>query len=118
MIWGILIFVLTLTIDLYTDIKRWYKGTIDHTRGALLRLIGLVPVVLFLGWYAIPLVGFTYMVLFNGLLNVFMNKGWWSLGTTAWTDKFFSRMKLWQYKAISIGGVAISLIFYIWMNKK
>lgn len=122
---GIIIFVITLVIDLYTDLWRWrHKMTINHTRGVLLRAIGLIPSIYLLsspiGWTTVAmlfLVGFVYWFLFDGLFNLLRGYKWWSTGTDdpddAQTDNFLQSLTLWQHIGVKIGGIVFFTILYI-----
>lgn len=88
MIHAFAIFTLTLVIDLFTDVRRYYDSKpINHARGAALRLLGLVPACILGGWVFIPFAFFGYWVLFNGLYNVFIGQDWWYVGGKSNLDK-------------------------------
>lgn len=87
-----LIWLATLVIDLFTDVRRYYqRRAVDHTRGAVLRLFGLVPACALGGWAFIPVALFGYWILFNGLYNVFTGRRWFYVGGTANLDKLERR---------------------------
>lgn len=113
MIYGLSIFVLVLATDLFTDVRLYYrKRKVNHSRGAVLRIVGLVPAVYFLGWIAIPAMGFIYLILFNGLYNVLIGQKWGFIGTTAKLDKWQRRNKWfsWFKYAAAIGFTILYLI--------
>ena len=88
MIWGILIFIAVLVIDLWTDVDRYFDGRkVNHTRGAIFRVIGLAPAVYFMGWLSAPMLFFLYIILFNGLYNTFIGQKWEYVGDTAKMDR-------------------------------
>lgn len=106
MIWGLAIFILVLAVDLYTDVRLFYKKRkVKHGRGAVLRCIGLAPAVYLLGWLAIPSMFFWYLILFNGFYNILINQKWEFLGTTAKMDKWQRKNKWFKpFKYISALG--------------
>ncbi|MEP7375525.1 MAG: hypothetical protein ABI675_19425 [Chitinophagaceae bacterium] len=109
---GIILVIATICIDLFTDIRLFYKKKkVNHTRGALLRLIGLIPAVYFMGWLSIPMIGFWYMVLFNGIYNIFIGKRWEFVGVTARLD-VIQRKHPWL-KYVKYIGLILSTILYI-----
>lgn len=106
MIYGIAIAVITLVIDLWTDIKRWTDGRgVSHVRGAALRAIGLIPASILLGWWA-PLMLGLYMILFNGILARLKGLSFWYLGTTSAIDRLLNRLPKWGY--IALQGVLLA----------
>lgn len=119
MIYALALFIITLIIDLYTDLRLFYKKKkVSHGRGAALRLIGLVPAIYLMGWPAILMVGFWYWFLFDSLYNAFRGYSIWFTGSDdkddAKSDNFLQRLKLWQHIAIKLGGVVVSTAFYLW----
>jgi hypothetical protein len=115
---AILIFLLTLAIDIWTDYKFWKRNIpVDHTRGAILRLIGLVPVLFLLGWYSIPLVGFAYWILFDGIYNLARGFKWWFTGSDdkddAMLDNLLQKLTERQQEILKIGGLLISIHIYV-----
>lgn len=115
MIYGILIFLATISADLITDVGRYYdKKKVNHTRGALLRLIGIVPAAYFMGWVSAPMLLFWYWVLFNGLYNVFIGKEWEFVGTTAWIDRMIRKHPWINW--VKYGGLVNATILYFWLK--
>lgn len=115
------IFSATLAVDLYTDIRRWKKNQpVSHTRGAILRLVGLIPVIYLLTWPSAPFVCFLYWFLFDGLYNTFRKFGWWFTGSDdkddAKLDNFLQGLKVRQIKVIKVGGMVVSFAFYLVMK--
>jgi hypothetical protein len=119
---AILLFILTIGIDLYTDYKIWKKDEpikkpVNHLRGSLLRLIGLVPAIILLGWVSLFLIGFLYWFLFDGLFNRIRKFDWWFTGSDgikdAKSDNFIRKLKVWQHQTIKITGIVLSLVVYI-----
>jgi hypothetical protein len=115
---AIVLFCLTLGIDLYTDIDRWKENmAVNHKRGALLRLIGLVPVCIILGWKFVPLVGFLYWFLFDGLYNVWRGFNWWFTGSDdaddATTDNILQQIPNWLHIITKTVGIILSIIIVV-----
>lgn len=113
MIYGLTIFTIVLTIDLFTDVRLYYqKKKVNHTRGAVLRCIGLAPAVYFLGWIAIPAMFFVYLILFNGLYSVLIGQKWGFIGTSAKLDRWQRRNKWfsWFKYLAAIGFTILYLI--------
>lgn len=94
MIYGIIIWLITLVIDLWTDYRLYLKyrnavrpkGSVNHVRGAVLRCIAFIPMCYFAGWFS-PVLLFAYWVGFNGGINTLMGQKWFRKGTTAKLDK-------------------------------
>jgi hypothetical protein len=109
---GIAIFIITLCVDLYTDLRLFYqKKHVNHFRGAALRCIGLAPAIYFLGWWSIPMLFFWYLVFFNGIYNLFINQSWEFVGATAAMDKL-QRKHPWL-KFVKYAGLIGSTFLYI-----
>ena len=110
MIYALIIFALTLAVDIWTDIRLWmHEKPVHHGRGALLRLIGIVPAAV-LFWpvvFLLPL----YLVLFNGILSSLKGHGWFYIGEVAKTDRFI-RAHPWVYFLI-YGLAAAGIAFFI-----
>jgi hypothetical protein len=109
---SIAIFLAVLVIDLWTDLHRYFAGKeINHARGLILRIIGLIPSVYFLPHdRAIGAVieALLYMTLFNGLWGVFIGHGWFYLGHTAWIDRQMRRFGVMGY--VFQYGILLALI--------
>lgn len=115
MIYGIAIFISVLCVDLYTDVRLFYKKKkVNHIRGAALRCIGLAPAVWFLGWLSIPMIFFWYLTLFNGIYNLFINQKWEFVGTTAKLD-IWQRENKWFKPAKYIGIIIFTTIYILWL---
>lgn len=115
---GILLFIVTLVYDLYTDLKLWKEDKpIDHIRGSILRAIGLIPAILLIGWPSFLFVLALYWLLFDGLFNLKRNFGWWFTGSDdeddAKTDDLLQKLKVNQQKALKFGLILIGLLLYI-----
>lgn len=118
MIVSIIIFVMVLVIDLFTDLRLFKKGKpVNHKVGAALRLAGFIPIYFLLGWQIIPFAGFLYWLLFDGLYNVFRGFGWWFTGSDdkddANTDNFLQHLSKWQHITLKIAGLIGSLLLYL-----
>lgn len=116
MIYGLAIFAIVLAVDLFTDVRRYYqKRKVNHSRGLVLRLVGLAPAVYLIGLESIPMLGFGYLVLFNGLYNLLIGQKWEFVGTTAVLDRW-QRRNPW-FKWSKYAGLIIStVIYFIWQN--
>lgn len=109
MIYGWVIWLLILAVDLYTDIHRL---KVNHIRGGLLRCIGLVPVLWLVPWWQWPLMLTGYMVLFNGLWNALKRLPWFRIGETAWSDRMMRRWP-WLLKALYGLFVGSAILFIL-----
>jgi len=91
MILSAIIFLAILGVDLLTDLRRYLKREkINHVRGFLLRIAGLIPSVVFLPHDHVlgaAVEGLLYMTLFNGLFNIMIGQNWFYIGSTSWIDK-------------------------------
>jgi hypothetical protein len=111
-IYGIIIWLLTLIIDLWTDYRLYlkYRNTVrpkgygNHVRGALLRVIPLAVASFFAKWLS-PVLLFGYWILFNGFYNILTGQKWFRKGTTAKLDK----LPVW----VPYVGLAVSAITYV-----
>lgn len=122
---GVTIFVATLFLDLKTDLKLWRaEKPIDHKRGALVRLVGLIPAVILVGWVPFHNVWtfisitmfflFTYWTIFDGMFNIKRSFGWWTTGSDdpddAKLDNILQRMTVKEQKWLKIGGIVLFLV--------
>lgn len=115
---GFLIFIGVLVYDLKTDLTLWREEKpIDHKRGVILRLLGLIPAIILIGWPSCVFVGFLYWFLFDGYFNTERGFDWWFTGSDdkddARSDDFLQRISLTQHKLVKIGGIILGLIVYI-----
>lgn len=111
MIYGIVIFIVVLAADLFTDIRLYYKKKkVNHVRGAILRTIGLAPAVWLMGWLSAPMLFFAYLILFNGVYNLFINQPWEFTGTTSAIDRVQNRYPV--LKKVKYLLLIISIIIY------
>lgn len=109
MIPGLLIYMLTLAIDLITDYRIWlHKRTVNHIRGGLLRCIGLIPAMWLLKPWGLGLV-FTYWMLFDVIYGVLIARNPFFLGSTSRLDRLqFAHRWLVAVKfTLGIAGVII-----------
>jgi hypothetical protein len=110
MIYAVLIFIFVIGADLFTDVDRYFgKRKVNHTRGAILRCIGLAPVVYFLCWQSIPMLFFLYLILFNGFYNLLIGQKWEFLGTTSKLDRMQAKIQKWVKYVLLI----LSIYFYV-----
>ena len=110
MIYAVLIFIFVIGADLLTDVQRYFaKRKVNHTRGAILRCIGLGPSVYFLGWQSIPMMFLLYLILFNGFYNLLIGQKWEFLGTTSKLDRMQAKVPKWIKYACFI----VSLLIYL-----
>lgn len=109
---GIFLWLITLAMDLITDHRlRLQKRPVNHLRGALLRLIGLVPVTILLPFEWIGVVWFGYWVIFEGLNNLMNGQLWDYIGETAWSDKLIRRHPL--LGCVKYAGLAGSIVILL-----
>ena len=120
MIWGIFIAILTITVDLATDYRKWLKQKpVNHVWGAILRMAGLAPALYLMGWEYTLLVLSVYWFAFDGLYNTLRGFGWWFTGSDdpddAQTDNLIQQLKQWQHIALKVGliGAGVALIFIL-----
>jgi hypothetical protein len=117
MIWGILIWIATIMIDLVTDHRlRLKKRPVNHARGALLRLVGLVPATILIPFEAIGIVWFGYWVAFEGLNNLMNGQKWGYVGETAWIDKMTRKYPV--IKWLKYIGLAASIVIVCVINNQ
>jgi hypothetical protein len=123
-IYAIILLAATLTIDLATDYRRWLRGKpINHKRGAVLRLIGLIPAVVLLSWHgslwliiaATLMTGLLYMNLFDGLFNILRGFPWFYAGSNGPEDGVIENL-LQEYQwlqVVKIIGAVAATIWYV-----
>lgn len=91
MILGLIIYIATLVIDIVTDYNVWlHKRTVNHYRGALLRLIGLVPAMWLLRWWGLGLL-FSYWMLMDSIFGTLIARTPLYVGTTSYLDRLQRR---------------------------
>ena len=124
MIIGIILFFCILYWDVTTDYKKWKNDIpVNHTKEGIIRSLLLSPVPLLLSlpfitiWelvITIPLVGFMWLLLFDGFYNKVRGFNWWFLGSEdkddSWWDKFQRRIPL---KILKITKIGIPLLLII-----
>lgn len=117
MIWSVVIFFAVLVIDLVTDFRRFKKGEkINHLRGLLLRIIGLVPSV-----YLLPhdrilgagLEAILYLALFNGVWGLMIKRNWFYLGSTSKMDIIQKKLGAWGFV---IQYIILIVLFYFYFK--
>ncbi len=127
---GSAVFFIVLAADLFTDLR---SDSINHTRGAFLRALGLLPCLIFFSlapkktkWYipliVLAMIGINYWNLFDGLYNLFRGFGWFFTGSEdgaddAKTDNFLQSIPLWAHVFIKIGGSIATILIYIKAKK-
>lgn len=121
---GIIIFWATWVVDLITDYRIRISGKqVNHTRGALLRVIGLIPAGLFLSLspefkpllqaVAVPgMFFFTYWSLFDPAYNILTGEKVFYIGGTASLDKL-QRKHRWLVPGKYIASVLFITLFII-----
>lgn len=126
---GIASFLLVLCIDVITDVK--LGEGVNHTRGALIRTLGLIPSLVFfimakgvererilwIGLIALIMMGFNYLNLFDGFYNLCRGYSWFFTGSEdgagdAKTDNFFQAIPIWLTVIVKIGGSIGSIYLY------
>lgn len=124
MIIGIILFFCILYWDVTTDYKKWKNDIpVNHTKEGIIRSLLLSPVPLLLSlpfitiWelvITIPLVGFMWLLLFDGFYNKVRGFNWWFLGSEdkddPWWDKFQRKIPL---KILKITKIGIPLLLII-----
>ncbi len=138
MIVAIIIIVITLFVDLYTDYDIWRRRDtgvrIKHGRGLWWRLAGFAPA-MFSVWFftrdlfvcgsALFFFGVWYMFFFNGIFNELRDYAWWFRGTSDPTEidshheRLSKRVSLQAYKIINYVLLAVSalLLSYFLITK-
>lgn len=129
---AILFFAIVLAIDVISDLNLLESNGVNHTRGLLIRTIGLLPALVMFCLYkrnfkwviitSIIMMGFNYLNLFDGFYNLFRDHQWFFTGSEdgaadAKTDNFFQSIPLWAHAAIKIGGSIISILIYLFTFK-
>lgn len=119
---GITIAIITLVIDLYTDLRLWRRkqitgeGTkdVNHKRGLFLRGIGLGLAAYMIGfpnyWMlvlsSLTVIASAFWLLFDGLYNIFRGFRFFYTGSDdpddADTDDLFQKHRLWVQIAIKL----------------
>lgn len=117
MIWSAVIFFAVLAIDLFTDLRLFFKRKpVNHTRGLILRLIGLAPSVYLLPHDRIigaALEGMLYLTLFNGIWGLVTGNGWFYIGDTARVDRFMRGGEPWSYLIQYTLLIGLILMYFI-----
>lgn len=108
MLISLLIFITTLGVDAYTDLKRW--GRVNHTRGAILRCLALAVAAVFDVKILLLLPG--YACVFDCLLCLFRGLPVFYVGTTSAMDRLQRRypVLVWVKFGLGIAGVIIYVI--------
>lgn len=90
---GILVFITVMYLDVQSDYKRLESNTINHSRGAWLRTLGLIPA---FGCFYFPLDSLTFGHI---ALKIFIVAGllfsWWWEFFDGWLN--LKRGKSWRY---------------------
>lgn len=122
---AIITYLAVLAWDLWSDYRKWLRSrTVNHKKEAILRMILLIPSgILFMWdqpWFfifaVVPLMGFWWLLLFNGIYNRLRGFGWWFAGSVDPDDSWIDR---WIYsgsntaQVIIIPGVFVSTVTYI-----
>lgn len=111
-IWGT-----TFYIDGKTDSKLWKEaiddfrpeGAVNHTRGAILRLIGIGVSIIFIGWAGVLPSLLLYWFLFDSWMGYAMVEDVTYIGGTSWLDKLQRKFKYaWGFKlGLAVGAIII-----------
>lgn len=126
------LFYRVLRKDVASDFIKWQNNIpVKHTAEWAIRAFHLIPTLLFLTLpiykfsidvlyrfiSACSLVGFVYLVLFNGWYNVKRNLNFWSTGSNdkddAITDNILQLFSKPIRIILQLAAIAISLFFYI-----
>lgn len=125
MLYALILFLIILGVDLWTDSRRIRKGlSIDHTRGAIFRALGLLPSTILLAndlrIWIVPgliisdlLIFSLWWLLFDGFLNLLIGKPWTSVGTTSSLDKILSEMTAGERWFLKLSLILISAFIYV-----
>ena len=109
MIYGLLLYCLTLTADIITDYRLWlHKKSPNHTRGFLLRIVPLGAALWLMGWWSVGLV-FTYWLTMDCIFGLLIARTPFYVGTTARLDRL-QRANPWVMVlkfALGIAGVVV-----------
>ena len=94
---GVILFFIVLRWDVYSDYNKWKNGVpVKHTKEAIIRGVYLIPS--FLAFYlfknphgfwpilltsivTLGMIGFCWLLLFDGFYNIKRGFNWWFLGT-------------------------------------
>jgi hypothetical protein len=99
-VYAIAIFLITISYDLYTDLK---AKKVKHIRGALLRIPSFVAIYFITGWHFLFVCGAAYWLLFDVGFALGRNHHPFWLGTTSWLDKLQAPLPYWLRGVIKIG---------------
>lgn len=119
MVWiAITLIVGTYLVNLLANFKIIQSGkAINHRKWAIIRAVGLIPAMIILKWYSVPLVCFGYWFAFDSGLNLLRGYGIWFTGSEdeddAETDNFLQRVGLMWHIIIKTGGVLIGGSLYL-----
>lgn len=110
MLISLLIFITTLGVDLYTDLRLWDSGKINHKRGAIIRCLALAVAAVFDVKILLLLPG--YACVFDCLLCLFRGLPVFYVGTTSALDKLQRRYPalVWVKFGLGAAGVAAYLL--------
>jgi hypothetical protein len=108
---------IVLTIDVLTDYKKWLrdrniikpKGSVNHTLGLVLVVIGLIPSAWLSGYVVFPVIAFGYWIFKNWLLNLLMGEAWGRIGTTSSIDKLMLKYPILKFAPYL--GLILSMIW-------
>ena len=119
-----ILFLTILYLDVHSDYKKWKENKpVNHLKEWLFRALFLVPSTILLALpefsilsvlYSVGVVGFTWLLLFDGFYNKIRGFSWWFLGSEdlndAWWDKFQRKI---PPKILKISKIVVPLIFII-----
>lgn len=125
---GIILALLTLILDLYTDLRLFYRErSVKHFRGFLLRCIGGIPALCLISWgkewyiwaIAAGMLFFWYLTLFDGLYGSLRREGFWYVGKgkdAAFTDRIQTNWPVWLRATVKITGIILFTTLYLWLK--
>ena len=94
MIWGLVIFLVTLVAKLNYDLWQYHsRKTINHAREAAVVFILLTVASWLSGWISAPMWFLGFWILFNGIFNILIGQKWGYLGSTAKLDILETKYK-------------------------
>ncbi len=112
MIPGLIIYLLTLALDIITDYRLWAKHkSPNHTRGFLLRILPLGVALWLMGWWSLGLL-FTYWMLMDSIFGLLIARTPLYVGTTARLDRL-QRVNPWIMVLKFVLGIAGAVVYIL-----
>lgn len=122
-----ILFFVILYLDVHSDYKKWKENKpVKHLKEWLFRALFLVPSAILLALpefsilsviHSIGIIGFTWLLLFDGFYNKIRGFNWWFLGSKdkddAWWDKLQRKIPLKVLKITKISIPLLLILIYI-----